>query len=292
MRRFNFGSAIFASIVACIIMTAFMMYFKMNIMVQLGQLAGMTSKAAIYFIGGVIHLIVAIVFGLIYALIFQPLMHKFPGFLSGTIYSLLPFILAMTLMGQFTGLIKTVFKNNDCSPTQMSCSPTTPMVDPAEKSSDLDNVGPSVPAKECSPSYDNNSAKDKAYSNSPTCSADYPEDCSPESNIDENPISPQCRPDSMSPTAKLEARAPIARDFKLIGQDDAMCHPKAKSVNGEMKPETSAKVKRSVSSKVDSMKEEAESNLPAWVWSLINHVVYGFFLGLVYSPRKRRHLGE
>ena len=125
------------------------MYFKMNIMVHLGRIAGMTTTTSIYFVGGAIHLIVALVFGLVYALIFQPLMHSLPGFLSGAIFSLLPFILAMTLMGQFTNLIQTVFKvQKTCAPTQMMCNPCIPM---EVKPSEVYEVGPSVPAEKCSP---------------------------------------------------------------------------------------------------------------------------------------------
>ena len=290
MRRFNFGSAIFASIVACIIMTAFMMYFKMNIMVHLGRIAGMTTTTSIYFVGGAIHLIVALVFGLIYALIFQPLMHKLPGFLSGAIYSLLPFILAMTLMGQFTNFIQTVFKvQKTCSPNPMMCNPCIPK---EAKPSEVYQVGPSVPAKECSPMYDNDSDADRAYARPPTCSADYPEDCGPDNDAAENPIPPQCRPDRMSPSAKLEVRAPRARDFALVGQGDTMCHPKGNSTNGQMKPESNMKIQKAQPKEYKEVKKTSDPKLPVWLWSLINHVIFGFFLGLIYSPRKRRHISE
>ncbi|GAB4184436.1 MAG: hypothetical protein Tsb0015_00340 [Simkaniaceae bacterium] len=64
---------------------------------------------AVYWVGGSIHLLVGIIYGIIYALIFEPLLHKLPGFLSGAIYSLLPFIIAITMFGTFIRVLQNIF---------------------------------------------------------------------------------------------------------------------------------------------------------------------------------------
>lgn len=114
MRRFNFGSAVWASIVATVVMTIVMWFFGTDLMNMLGMTAGKTGTMA-YIFGGVIHFGVGIIFGLVYALIFEPILRGLPGFLAGALYSLLPFFVAMFFMNPFIQTIKTTFGNKPAS---------------------------------------------------------------------------------------------------------------------------------------------------------------------------------
>ncbi len=127
MKRFNFKSVIGASIIAAIVMTVFMWIFGMNIMKMLGMVAGYTGSM-MYVIGGAIHLIVGIFWGFVYALFFEPWLKKLPGFLSGALFSLVPFIAAMLFMGTFVGTVQRVFNANHPSANGMSypCMPCAP----------------------------------------------------------------------------------------------------------------------------------------------------------------------
>lgn len=110
MRRFNFGSAIWASIVGTVAMTVTMWFFGVNLMYMLGMTAGKTGTSA-YIFGGIIHFAVGIFYGLVYALIFEPIFRRMNGFFAGALYSLLPFFIALFFMGTFTQMIKTTFGN-------------------------------------------------------------------------------------------------------------------------------------------------------------------------------------
>lgn len=124
VKRFNFPSAILASIIATVIMTIVMLFFGLDFMKVLGKQVGMTGMA-VYWVGGSIHLLVGIIYGIIYALIFEPLLHKLPGFLSGAIYSLLPFIIAIIMFGTFIRVLQNIFgveKTSEmCAPCGMPC---------------------------------------------------------------------------------------------------------------------------------------------------------------------------
>ncbi len=110
MRRFSFISAVWASIVATAAMTAAMWFFGIDHTIMLGKIAGKTGTSA-YITGGAIHLGVGIIYGLLYALIFEPIFRRLPGFFAGALYSLLPFVIAIFFMGAFTDGIKAAFGN-------------------------------------------------------------------------------------------------------------------------------------------------------------------------------------
>ncbi len=108
MGRFNFGSAIFAGIVATIAMTIVMYFLGTNIMLAIGSIAGFEGGGA-YVIGGIVHFIIGIFWACVYGFIFEPMMKRLPGFLSGGIFSILPFVLSLFLMGVFIMTIKGIF---------------------------------------------------------------------------------------------------------------------------------------------------------------------------------------
>lgn len=254
MRRFNFGSALLASIIATILMTAFMMYFGMDVMLMLGKLAGMDNIIAAYLVGGAIHFIIGLLYGLLYALIFEPLLQKLPGFLSGTLYSLIPFILALTLMGQFTQYMQKLF-GSDGKQSVHSRDMDSP---PSPYSKDSSQYIPYSP--------DDQDSSDDQFN-------DYEDN--------------QCAPNQPSNDSyQTSFLVCIKGDhFDLIKQDTY--HPKASSQNGSMQPYSGENKNASQNNALYEMKKEKKvSKFPTWVWSLFNHLIYGFFLGLVYRPRK------
>ena len=126
MGRFNFGSAIFAGIVATVVMTIVMYFLGMNIMLAIGSIAGFEGGGA-YVIGGIVHFIIGIFWACIYGFIFEPMMKRLPGFLSGAFFSILPFVLSLFLMGVFIMTIKGIFTTDrDIAKKQemsYNCSP-------------------------------------------------------------------------------------------------------------------------------------------------------------------------
>ncbi|NGX59304.1 MAG: hypothetical protein KR126chlam3_00452 [Chlamydiae bacterium] len=120
--RFNFFSAIWASILATIVMTIVMYFLDMNIMVALGMTAGVEGPM-ILIVGGFIHLCVGVIFGFIYALIFEPLMKRLPGFLAGAIYSLIPFFVAIFFMAPFLQSIEKIFGAEGKKPVMKNAAP-------------------------------------------------------------------------------------------------------------------------------------------------------------------------
>ena len=227
MRRFNFRSALIASILATIIMTAFMIYFNVDIMMKIGKMAGMKNAFTLYLFGGVIHLVVGIVFGLIYALIFEPMMKKLPGFLSGAIYSILPFLVAITMMGKFENMVRKVF-NHPKKSEMMPYTPVPHQDKPAE-----------------------------VYQSTPT---------PPESKVKGE-----------------KETTPNAEKVKAPQSPEPTTPPKQQNTSLVTAIDTSAYA----SDMDDSDSSTSESKMPHWLWSFINHLIYGFFLGLIYSPRKR-----
>lgn len=163
--RVNLKSAILASIVGTIAMTVVMAIFGINIMKALGMTAGMQG-GMVYFIGGLIHLSVGIFYGIIYAWIFQPLLKKLPSYLSGAVYSILPFIIAMLFMSPFLNAIQTVFRADRPATTMCGANPCNPCMPKAKPSN------PCAPCNPCMPK-----AKKMSYNPCKPCKGSNP--CNP-----------------------------------------------------------------------------------------------------------------
>lgn len=117
-KRFNFGSAIFAGIFATIIMTIVMGFFGLNIIKVFGLTVGMYGMS-IYLVGAIIQLMIGIVYAIIYASIVEPLFQKMPKYVSGTLYSLFPFIIAIFFSTTLMHTLACVFKAPACQNVQM-----------------------------------------------------------------------------------------------------------------------------------------------------------------------------
>ncbi|MCF7806632.1 MAG: hypothetical protein K9M07_03270 [Simkaniaceae bacterium] len=281
MGRFRFGSAIWASIIASAAMSAFMIYFNMNILLEYGKIAGFQDTPG-YIVGGAIQLVVCIFFGLIYALIFDPLFRRIPGFLSGIIYGLIPFILALTMMGKFEALIRTVFHNPKS--TQMEQPVPLPMGQ--EKPVMPQSGEPQMPPSQYQPQ--------SSQEYQPQQRSVQPGEAYQPENPDMAPPDESSEPSNNSPTA---ARVGDPINFRLVGQTPAF--PKYESDNrdtdvnqNEMQqmPDESMQNQDMMG---QTQTKSPTSTLPHWLWLLFSYLIYGFFLGLLYFPSKRKeHYGE
>jgi hypothetical protein len=329
MRRFSFGSAIVASILATIVMTAFMMYFGMNTMQNLGSLAGMTGSMG-YVVGGFIHFLVGIIYGLIYALFFKPWMQKIPGFLSGSLYSLLPFVLAITFMGQFQAIIKSVFHVDNmvtqtCTPsnasstqmggcpcpTQQECMPAPMQKNsaPAQKPAPMKN-GAATPSQK--PAQSPSPQTRPCAACAPCmpeegCPSETPCNTSPTAQAKKTKVKSQpslsCRgaksrrskaQKECATVSKVHYRSNGAKEttmraeemdkfFALIGQGCPPCHPKMTAPEPSKVQEAQGIFEEEIK---EGMERKEKLGLSSVMWSFLNHLVYGFCLGLFYRQRK------
>lgn len=234
-KRFNFGSAVLAGIIATIIMTIVMMFFGIDIMEVLGNASGMYGSS-IYLVGGLIHIVIGIVYAIIYAWIFEPLFQKLPKFLAGGIFSLLPFIIAILFMGSFLQTLNSVFVSS--SKKEQS------KVAVSKYKKCRGDISP----------YEARYSKRNSKSSSPNCSAnDFCGcDCSYDSSC--------CGPDD-------------DEQCSMYGATDCSvgcgtcCSPSCSAQNS-------------------SSTSTTPNTLPMWLISLVNHLVYGVFLGIFYRPKE------
>ncbi len=127
--RIQWGRAVLAGLVATIVMTVVMVLLRMNMIKMLGgMIAGPKASATtLYAAGGAIHLMIGVVYGLIYAALFGWLV-EWNRFLKGAIYGLsiaaiafaaMPVMSAMMGGGGASGGAKNpchVAAKNPCNP--------------------------------------------------------------------------------------------------------------------------------------------------------------------------------
>lgn len=313
MKRFSFSSAILASILATLIMTVFMMYFGMDTMQSLGFMAGKTGAMA-YVVGGFIHLLVGIIYGLIYALFFRPWMSKLPGFFAGALYSLFPFILAITLMGQFQAIIQSIFKSDkmlseNCMPSSpvssctQGCTPgqgkttTTPapVPSPSRQAMPCEACAPCMPTEGCGAETPCNSSP-TAYKGKNSKSYCKVGDSRSKNRKQSNK---QAAAAISAPSNKGKSRyaknsfettmhfsiEEADKFFALVGQGCTPCPPK-------MAPKSEVPTSKMTQVFQEEVKEGQERKdklgFAPVLWTLFNHLVYGFFLGLFYRQKKQK----
>lgn len=273
MHRFNFKSAIFAGFIATVVMTIWMFFFHTDLMRSLGLAAGMQGSM-VYAIGGLIHLGVGLFWGIIYAWLFEPRMRKLPGFLSGALFSLVPFIIALFFIGSFFNLIRMVFGNEQREANMGmvnsyyvqeiagGCA-TCPKAQPKAKKEAPKVRTQRTNGSSCYPCYMDGECA--------PCGACMP--CSPDATC--TPCSPEtmCEPcypdDTCTPCAPSTMSSPSQN------------RGPAKGYGSGAMPNLYNK-----SSCVGKMC--GKFGLPLWLWSLINHLVYGVTLGLIYRPHRQK----
>jgi hypothetical protein len=89
VKRFHFLSILFASFVATFFMTIFLMLCSVDLIKVLAGLGGL-SRGASYALALCAHLGIGLVYGLSYALFFEPLFHKICKQFTGVVFALIP----------------------------------------------------------------------------------------------------------------------------------------------------------------------------------------------------------
>lgn len=127
IRSFSFRKALLAGISGTVAMTILMVAWpliglpSMDIMVALGKVFPFNMSP--YVLGSLIHLGIGTSMGMIYALFFESRLHG-PGWLRGALFSFLPWIFAITLLGPGLMMASEFFKGkeaiaaNPCSISQ------------------------------------------------------------------------------------------------------------------------------------------------------------------------------
>ncbi|NGX40102.1 MAG: Agglutinin receptor [Chlamydiae bacterium] len=307
--RFNFSSVLWASIFATVMMTIVMSLFGMNIILFLGKTAGMTGNMA-YLVGGVIHFAVGIFYGLLYAWLFEPWLKRLPGFIAGALYSLLPFAIAMMFMAPMLNIVKTVF-GVDTKPSAM-CAPNPCMPNAKPHPCKPKMTDPCAPAQSAGPSTRRGPRRypNRPYPYNPeqagaiTPDMGHPLPTDPKEQPaptpdDLHPCMPNakphpCKPNMTGPCEPAQSAGPFTRrgPRRYPPRRPYPCEPtQLGAVPTDMKDSVPS----------DSYMPDAQSHPckpqamdpcspkgsdRAWLISLINHLVYGVFLGWLYRPRK------
>lgn len=128
----NWTKAVVAGIVATLIMTITMALFGQNIVKMLGSmiLGAGAGTAAQYFVGGLMHFVVGIVYALIYAWFFGPIKARGP-LLKGTVYGFALTGMALATMPVMSSLMGGGAAN-PCNPcagaaaVESPCNPCNP----------------------------------------------------------------------------------------------------------------------------------------------------------------------
>lgn len=110
-KRFSFKSAIVASVGATIALIFSMALFGINITKSLGATAGQEGFNA-YVLGSFLCFSAGTVYGIIYALVFEPWLKNLPNYLAGAIYSLLPFFLSILFLQSFLEGVRFIFQDS------------------------------------------------------------------------------------------------------------------------------------------------------------------------------------
>ena len=253
MKRFSFSSAIFAGFVATVVMTIFMAFFDMNIMKVLGMAMGKTGTMA-YIFGGIIHLAIGLIYGFFYGLIIQPIFHRLPGFLTGLIYGCIIFVIALIFSPM---LLKTLHSwgGGDVAMCKARYQMTYNQCSAPQAQQQYDQYGNPVPEQH----YDQyGRPMQQQYDQ-------YGNPVQPKQQYDQygNPVQPKQQYDQYGNPVQPPSHP--NQHGKSSGMSHHMCaHPCAAK----------------------------KSSLPNWLWVLINHLVYGFVLGIFYRPKKTETPGD
>ncbi len=97
-KRFQLGSTLFASFVATFFMTIFLSFFSIDLIKQLGLIA-QVSYGWVCIIGISAHFGIGFLYGLSYALFFEPLFHRLSPFFCALLFSFFP-ITVISLHGE------------------------------------------------------------------------------------------------------------------------------------------------------------------------------------------------
>ena len=114
---FNWGKALMAGLVATVIITISMALFGMNIMKSLGQMVlGPQSGASTqYLVGGLMHLMVGVGYGLLYSAVVAPV-RRWPAVMKGLVFGLSITAIALAAMPIMAAVMSRGGTSNPCNP--------------------------------------------------------------------------------------------------------------------------------------------------------------------------------
>ncbi len=284
-------------------MTIVMFFFGVDFTKQLGSLLGMEDSSA-YFIGGSIHLLVGIIYGFLYGLIFEPLLHKLPGFLSGALYSLLPFVISMVFFGTFINILQDIFNVETAEGTKASYKAVCGWSEDT-KNSDTEQspTGKSQPLLDVDPDSENNGqdqfeqkldeenqSNDQLHGDDDNQPAYSTTGCGCNGGDYSKNHRQKNTPQNQSPQELKEKKQWQNRSQEDVENqaipEDLQGSSQGAAAKNHSTSSTSQNVKKDQSTSHASKKQRNDAKNHDWVWSLVSHLVYGVVLGIVYRPRK------
>jgi hypothetical protein len=249
--RVDWARALLAGLVATVIITISMGLFGMNIMKSLGSmmLGPASSVSTQYVVGGLIHLMVGVGYGLVYAAVLAPV-RRWPAILKGVVFGLAITAIALAAMPVMGAMMSRGGAANPCNPCggQASASQANPCNPCAAKSASAPQTNP------CNPCAAKNANQTSAPQTNPCnpCAVKNANQTSGESK----PPNP-CNPCTPKNTSKASAGA---NPCNVAGAGNP-CNP----CGG------------------------GGANPYSGLVSLINHVIFGLVLALVYGRGATSH---
>lgn len=129
IRSFRLGRALWAGFLGTVVMTVLMYGWpllglpSMDIMAALGGVFPFNLSP--YILGAVIHFSVGISLAVVYAVVFDSWLPG-PGWLRGALFSLAPWVFAITLLGPTLQVASDLFKGKDAMAAANPCSVSNP----------------------------------------------------------------------------------------------------------------------------------------------------------------------
>lgn len=208
--RFSLGRALIAGLVATVIITISMALFGMNIMKSLGSMILPASGTSTqYLLGGLIHLMVGVGYGVLYALLVAPV-RRWAAVMKGLVYGLSITAIALAAMPVMASMMSKGGTSNPCAMQAGTNNPCNPC---SGKAADTEQSNPCNPygAKSPQTTPDNPCAGKKA--NDPNTQSKASNPCNPCAKSDAKSASAQtlppnpCNPCSTKPANVADGSA-------------------------------------------------------------------------------------
>jgi hypothetical protein len=250
----DWGRALLAGLVATVIITISMGLFGMNIMKSLGSmmLGPASSVSTQYVVGGLIHLMVGVGYGLLYAALVAPV-RRWPAILKGVVFGLAITAIALAAMPVMGAMMSRGGAANPCNPCggQAGAPQANPCNPCAGKSPSTQQSNP------CNPCAAKNANQTSAQSKPPNpcnpCAAKNANSTSPQTSAP-NPCNP-CAPKNANVAGSNTPKASAGANPCNVAGEGNPCNP----CGG------------------------GGANPYGGLVSLINHVIFGLALALVYG---------
>ncbi len=136
--RIRWGRAIGAGVIATIVMTIVMMLLKMNLLKMLGSMiVGSDASLALqYTVGGVVHFMIGIIYGIIFAFLVGRVV-EWNRFIKGTVYGLAIAAIALAAMPVMSAMLGGgASAQNPCGGAKNPCQAKQTATNPCQPKSD------------------------------------------------------------------------------------------------------------------------------------------------------------